>query len=73
MHRCDGGGALHDRLIRADERDEVADAHDAEIAAFGPPHRGLIQRHETRAAARLPQNARVQHVRPHHVVDERGA
>ena len=70
VQRRGRGGALHDGFVVADERDEIADAHDAEIAAFRAPQRGLVQRRKTRAATRLAQDARVQHVRPHHVMDE---
>jgi hypothetical protein len=71
VQRCDGRSALHHRFITADKCDEVADPHDAELATLRPPQRGLVQRREPRAATGLPQDARVQHVRPHHVVDER--
>ena len=72
MQRRGRGGALHHGFIGADERHEIADAHDAELAAFRAPQRRLVQRRKLRAAARLAQDARVQHVRPHHVMDEGG-
>ena len=70
MQRSDSRGALHHRLIRSHERNEIANPDDPEIATFGPPDRRLIQRRQPSAATRLPQDARVQHVRPHHVMDE---
>ena len=73
MQRRCGGGTLHHSFITADERDEIAHPHDAEFAAFRPSQRGLVQRREMRAATWLTQDARVQHVRPCHVMDEGGA
>ena len=70
VHRCDRGGALHDGLVTADERQKIADAHDAEIAPFGATQCGLVQRREIRTATRLAQDARVQQVGAHHVMDE---
>ncbi len=72
MHRRDRGGALHRAFIGAGKSDEIADAHDAEIAALGTTDGGLIEGGEMCAAAGLAQDPSVQHVGPHHVVDERG-
>ena len=70
VQRSDCSGALHHRLIRPDERNEIADTDNPEIAAFGAPYRCLIQRRQSRATTWLPQDARVQHIRPHDVMDE---
>ena len=69
----DRGGALHDGLVAADERQKIADTHHAEIAPFGASQRRLVQRRKTRTATRLAQDARMQHVGPHHVMDEGSA
>jgi hypothetical protein len=67
-----GCGALDDRFIRSYQRHEVAGAHDPDLAARGLADCRLVQIRQPGTARRLAQHARMQHVRPDDIVDERG-
>ncbi len=71
---CGSGdrGALDDRFIKSHERHEVADADNPDLAIGGFADCRLVQFRQPGAARRLAQHARMQHVRPGDIVDERG-
>ncbi len=68
----DGGDGFDDRLVRAEDREEVAVANDLDRAFCGAPQRGLVDGRDRRVTAGLAHDARMHHAVESHVVGKDG-
>ena len=66
------GDRVDDRLVGAEDGEEIAVAHDLDRRLRRPPKCGFVDPGYGRAAARLAHDASVNHAVERHVMDENG-
>src|SRR6266446_7997191 len=65
-----GGDRFDDRLVRAEDGEEIAVADDLDRPFGGPPEGGVVNGRDRRAAARLAHDTGMHHAVEHHVMNK---